>query len=131
MKLVVILVLVFSGFVASSKEDAHKKHKEENHKHTDHQHDSDKNHDHSSQKAEVKRVQKDQINIKVNGMVCAFCAQGVEKNFAAQKEVKKTVVDMDSMTVQIYFKKGQFLPESKIKKLIVDAGFAYGGIIEK
>ena len=88
-------------------------------------------HDHSDQEAHVKKVGKGKLVVKVMGMVCSFCAQGVEKNFNAREEVKTTKVDLDTMTVDITLKPGKSRDEKTIEKLIVDAGFAYGGFVEK
>ena len=62
--------------------------------------------------------------IKVKGMVCSFCAQGIEKNFNAKKDiVKNTQVDLDTMSVTLTFHKGKSLPFSEIKKIIEGGGF--------
>lgn len=68
--------------------------------------------------------------IKVKGMVCAFCAQGVEKNFNKLDVVKSTKVDLDKMEVTLNLKdkgKGK-LSEKKIKEVVTDAGFSYVGV---
>ena len=66
--------------------------------------------------------------IKVKGMVCAFCAQGIKKNFNKKKEIKSTDVDLDKMQVTVHFEKGQTLSEKDIEKLVTDAGYKYKGI---
>ncbi len=86
------------------------------------------NHDHKDSVAKIKKQEKkDKVLIEVKGMVCAFCAQGIEKKFGKRKEVKSAKVNLDKMEVLVKFKKGQSLNEKQIKKIIVDAGFSYVG----
>jgi hypothetical protein len=42
------------------------------------------------------------ININVNGMVCDFCAQSIEKVFMKRIEVKGINVDLEDQKVVIY-----------------------------
>lgn len=76
------------------------------------------------QRAELKTIETSKIVVKVKGMVCAFCAQGIGKNFENQDEVKTTNVDLDTKEVTIEFKKGKSLPLARIKALVEDAGFS-------
>lgn len=87
-----------------------------------------KDHNHKDQGATVKKINKEKLVIKVKGMVCAFCAQGIEKNFNKRDEVKNTKVDLDNMEVFVELKKGKILREEVIKKIVVDAGFSYAGM---
>ena len=41
----------------------------------------------------------DTIKATVNGMVCGFCATGIEKTFKAQPEVKTVTVDLQKRLV--------------------------------
>jgi mercuric ion binding protein len=70
----------------------------------------------------------DTIKASVNGMVCAFCATGIEKTFKAQPEVKSVNVDLEKKLVTIQTKTGQTIADSKIKKLISNAGYTLVGI---
>ena len=69
-------------------------------------------------------VSADTINAHVNGMVCGFCATGIEKTFKAQPEVKTVDVDLENKLVTIQTKQGQTLQDSKIKKLLGNAGYS-------
>lgn len=60
----------------------------------------------------------------INGLVCAFCAQSLEKVLKKQPEVADIKVDMDSKLVTITFKDGQSLSAEKASALITDAGYA-------
>ena len=46
-------------------------------------------------------VSADTIKATVNGMVCGFCATGIEKTFKAQPEVKTVDVDLENKLVTI------------------------------
>jgi mercuric ion binding protein len=69
-------------------------------------------------------VSADTIRATVNGMVCAFCATGIEKTFKAQPEVKTVNVDLENKLVTIQTKQGQRLEDTKIKKLLGNAGYS-------
>lgn len=61
--------------------------------------------------------------VGVNGMVCAFCAQGIEKKFKSQPEVADIEVSLENKYVKIKFKEGQTLAEDKIAQLLKDSGY--------
>ncbi len=65
----------------------------------------------------------EELKVGVNGMVCAFCAQGIEKSFKKQPEVEKVKVSLENKFVQITLKDGQRLPNDKIAALLKDAGY--------
>lgn len=120
-------VLIFFGLIFSLTNYAHS---EGDHHHNHNGHESHKDHDHSDTKAQLQKVGKDKLVIKVKGMVCAFCAQGITKNFNKQEQVKDTKVDLDKMEVTIQLKPGKALPEKVIKDIVTDAGFSYVGLKE-
>ena len=66
----------------------------------------------------------DTIRATVNGMVCGFCATGIEKTFKAQPEVKTVDVDLENKLVTIQTKQGRTLDDAKIKKLLGNAGYS-------
>lgn len=66
---------------------------------------------------------KDKVEVSVKGMVCSFCANGVEKKFGAREEVEKVDVDLDNKMVTIIFKDGKSIDDETVKKLITEAGF--------
>ena len=69
-------------------------------------------------------VSADTIRATVNGMVCGFCATGIEKTFKAQPEVKAVDVDLENKLVTIQTKQGRTLEDAKIKKLLGNAGYS-------
>ncbi len=65
----------------------------------------------------------EEANIKVKGMVCSFCAQGIKKKFSAEPAVSTIDVNLDDKWVKVGFKDNQTLADDKIKALISDAGY--------
>lgn len=65
----------------------------------------------------------DEIKVGVKGMVCAFCAQGIEKKFKAQKEVQDVQVNLENKFVKLKFKDGEKLANDKISEILKDAGY--------
>lgn len=65
----------------------------------------------------------EELKVTVKGMVCAFCAQGIEKKFMAQPEVAKVEVSLANKYVKLIFKDQQRLTNDKIAELLKDAGF--------
>lgn len=63
------------------------------------------------------------IKATVNGMVCAFCAQGIEKGISSMPATKAVYVDLKKKTVAIEAKEGQKLDEKAIAAEIIDAGY--------
>ena len=65
----------------------------------------------------------EEIKVGVKGMVCAFCAQGIEKKFNALPEVEKVEVSLQNKYVKLTFKEGQKLSNEKITEILKDAGY--------
>jgi copper chaperone CopZ len=71
------------------------------------------------------------ITTTVNGMVCAFCATGIEKTFRKQPEVATVKVDLPKKLVTITTKPGKTLSDSKIKEVVTFSGYTMGEIVRK
>ena len=78
---------------------------------------------------QVMAMSPSELTVGVKGMVCAFCAQGIEKKFKAQDEVQSIEVSLEKKFVKIKFKEGQSLSREKIAELLKDAGYeaVFGG----
>jgi copper chaperone CopZ len=63
------------------------------------------------------------IKATVNGMVCSFCAQGIEKRISGMPATKAVYVDLKRKTVAVEAKEGQALDEKAIKSEITEAGY--------
>jgi copper chaperone CopZ len=61
--------------------------------------------------------------VTVNGMVCAFCAQGIEKRLGKLPVVKTVFVDLKQKIVAVEAKEGQKLDGKTITAEITDAGY--------
>ncbi len=71
---------------------------------------------------------KDAVNVKVNGLVCDFCARALEKVFSKQGEVSGIDVDLDKGNVLVQMKNGQTINDEALTKLITDSGYNVVGI---
>ncbi|MES2511792.1 MAG: heavy metal-associated domain-containing protein [Pseudomonadota bacterium] len=63
------------------------------------------------------------IKASVNGMVCAFCAQGIEKRLSKMPATKSVFVDLKKKVVAVEAKEGQTLDGKAIAAEITDAGY--------
>lgn len=63
------------------------------------------------------------VKATVNGMVCAFCAQGIEKRISKMDATKAVFVDLKKKTVAVEAKEGKTLDEKAIAAEITDAGY--------
>ena len=61
--------------------------------------------------------------IEVLGMVCAFCAQGIEKSFRSDENVKDIFVSLENYFVAIESNDGKIIDEKLIRTIITDAGY--------
>jgi copper chaperone CopZ len=68
------------------------------------------------------------IRASVNGLVCAFCATGIEKKFKAVPAVEDVKVDLDAKLVTIHLKKDGKLDDKAVTNIITDAGYTVTGI---
>lgn len=63
------------------------------------------------------------VVVKINGMVCDFCAQSLKKVFGKEDSVVDIAVSLDDQTVTIDTKDGQTISDEKIKELIEWGGY--------
>lgn len=61
--------------------------------------------------------------VYVNGMVCAFCAQGIERNFKREKAISDIKVELEDHKVTLSFKPGKTLSENRIAEILEAAGY--------
>lgn len=64
------------------------------------------------------------IHITVKGMVCSFCAQGIEKNFKKHKAIDSIKVDLEKNFVHLKLKPNENILDFEIQKSITDSGFS-------
>jgi mercuric ion binding protein len=63
------------------------------------------------------------MKVTVNGMVCSFCAQGIEKSIMKMDDAKAIFVDLKNKVVVIEAKEGKTLNEKLISQEIKDSGY--------
>lgn len=68
------------------------------------------------------------IHVGVKGLVCAFCATGVEKTFGEEAAIASVKVDLDNKLVTLETKADETISDAIIKKRITDAGFTITNI---
>jgi copper chaperone CopZ len=71
------------------------------------------------------------ITTTVNGMVCAFCATGIEKTFRKQPEVATVKVDLPQKRVTITTRPGKTLSDAKVKEVVTYSGYTMGKIVRE
>lgn len=72
-----------------------------------------------------------EIEVKVSGMVCSMCAQGIKKKFLSRDEVKELDVNLDNKIVKIVTKDSQDISDGDITKIITEAGYNVASISRK
>jgi mercuric ion binding protein len=65
----------------------------------------------------------EEVRVKVSGMVCSLCAQGIQKKFSSEGSVQSLKVNMDDKLVTIQTKDGESISDDRIKSLITEAGY--------
>jgi mercuric ion binding protein len=63
------------------------------------------------------------IKAQVNGLVCAFCAQGIDKKMRALPQTKDVYVNLKQKIVVVELKDGQTLEVEIFKTIIKDSGY--------
>ncbi len=63
------------------------------------------------------------IEMTVNGLVCAFCAQGIEKKLKKFPATAEVVVSLEHRLVAVSLKDGQDIPDVDLRKALTDAGY--------
>jgi copper chaperone CopZ len=63
------------------------------------------------------------IEMKVNGLVCGFCAQGIEKTLRKNPATADVVVSLENRLVAISTKEGQDIPDAELRKALTASGY--------
>ncbi|MES2976987.1 MAG: heavy metal-associated domain-containing protein [Pseudomonadota bacterium] len=63
------------------------------------------------------------VKATVNGMVCAFCAQGIEKRLSKMPATQSVFVDLKKKIVAVEAKPGQTLDNKAISHEITESGY--------
>ena len=68
------------------------------------------------------------VEMTVNGLVCAFCAQGIEKKLKKFPATADVVVSLEHRLVAVALKEGQDIPDGDLRKALTDAGYTVKSI---
>lgn len=68
------------------------------------------------------------IEMDVNGLVCAFCAQGIEKKLRAFEATDDLVVSLEQRLVAVSTKPGQDIGDDVLRTTLTDAGYTVKAI---
>jgi copper chaperone CopZ len=63
------------------------------------------------------------VKMQVNGMVCAFCAQGIEKRLRAMAPTQDVFVSLQNKLVAVALKDGQDIPDATLITSMKEAGY--------
>ena len=65
----------------------------------------------------------DTIEMKVNGLVCAFCAQGIEKTLRRNPAITDVVVSLEDRLVAVETRPGMDIADQDLRKALTDSGY--------
>lgn len=68
------------------------------------------------------------IEMKVYGLVCGFCAQGIEKTLRKNPATQDVVVSLEHKLVAVATKDGTDIADADLVKALTDAGYEVKGI---
>ena len=63
------------------------------------------------------------LTVAVEGMVCDFCAQAIQKVFLKKEQVAGITVDLDNQNVIIALKEDTNITDNVIEDLFINAGY--------
>lgn len=63
------------------------------------------------------------IEMDVNGLVCAFCAQGIEKTLKGFPATEAVFVSLERRIVAVQLKDGADIDDAVLRKAITDSGY--------
>jgi copper chaperone CopZ len=69
------------------------------------------------------------IEMKVYGLVCGFCAQGIEKTLRKNPATEDVVVSLENKLVAIGTREGQDIPDDELTKALTEAGYDVKAIV--
>lgn len=63
------------------------------------------------------------IELTVNGLVCGFCAQGIEKTLRRNSATSDVFVSLENRLVAVATKPSTDIPDDVLRKALQDAGY--------
>jgi copper chaperone CopZ len=68
------------------------------------------------------------IEMTVNGLVCAFCAQGIDKTLRKFPATTDVLVSFEYRLVAVALKDGQDIPDADLRQALTNAGYTVKAI---
>jgi copper chaperone CopZ len=68
------------------------------------------------------------VTVRVNGLVCDFCARSIEAMMKRRGDVERVQVDLGKGEVHISLKANATLDDATLRKLVTDSGYAVAAI---
>ena len=68
------------------------------------------------------------IEMKVYGLVCGFCAQGIEKTLRKNPATADVVVSLENKLVAVATRDGQDISDAELTRALTDSGYDVKGI---
>ena len=68
------------------------------------------------------------IEMEVNGLVCGFCAQGIEKTLKGLPATEAVLVSLEHRLVAVKLKEGEDIEDATLRKALKDSGYTVVGI---
>ncbi len=66
--------------------------------------------------------------MSVNGLVCAFCAQGIEKQLRKFPATADVIVSLEQKLLAVALKDGQDIPDVELRRALTNAGYTVKAI---
>ena len=126
-KLLPIVVLVSCNIYAMDKMHEHKPINNDEYKSINHSNDANKMFAEFTLSLSNMQI----VTVNVNGMVCDFCARGIEKTFYNDNDVKKVKVSLEQGKVLIAYSSNKKVDLDEIKNIFLSNGQTATEIIIK
>jgi copper chaperone CopZ len=68
------------------------------------------------------------IEMKVHGLVCGFCAQGIEKTLRKNPATADVIVSLEHKLVAVATREGADISDAELTRALTDAGYDVKGI---
>lgn len=68
------------------------------------------------------------IEMNVDGLVCAFCAQGIEKTLRKEAATEDVVVSLEHQLVAVALKPGKDIADDALRAMLTEAGYTLRGV---
>ena len=68
------------------------------------------------------------VEMKVYGLVCGFCAQGIEKTLRKNPATTDVIVSLEKQLVAVETREGQDISDAELTKALTDSGYDVKGV---